>query len=594
MIELSARFDWRRLGRLVLIALAVTLAYAAWVLVPAWLSAVVPRGVQRQARIVFLKAMLVLYGATVVASTTGLVVVLAARRRGGRWRPRAKGLALCLSCLFGVVLLESGAAVWQAWAHRTPDLPRHLLRPPAPSAALETERASDPETARANADGPLKILVIGESSARGEPYHPWLSVGQIIGWQLERVFPGRTVEVEVRAQGGLTLEGAHQTLDGLNFRPDVLVLFSGHNEFQSRYYWERTVPYYLDEIALPPRRNPVEIAMRASPLCGMIVEALEKQRIDIKPPNKVTRQLVDVPACSPEEYANILADFRRRLDQIAQFCERLGTLPIFVIPASNDGGFDPNRSILPAETPRAERAAFALAVQEARALEATDPAKSIARYRALLERQPKFAEIHFRLARLRERGHQWAEARRHDLLAREYDAMPIRCPEAFRDAYREVAARHASVVLVDSPKVLEAVAPHGLLNDQQFHDAHHPTLLSYIALAQNALDELRARRSLGWPAGVPSPRIDPAECVAHFQIDAERWAEVCRRSAHFYRFMAYVRYDPGRRLASAERFERAIPELEAGTAPEETGVPGLGVRPAVPDPERTRAGSPSE
>jgi hypothetical protein len=591
MVEFSARFDRRRLGRLVLIALAVTLAYATWIIVPAWLSAVIPGWAWRRIGIIFLQAMLVLYGMTVVASVTGLVVLLAVRRRGGGWLPRAKGLALCLSCLFGIFLLESGAAAWQAWVHREPDLPKHLLRPPSSSAAIEKALMSHPETASANTDGPLRILVIGESSARGEPYHPWVSVGQILGWQLGRVFPGRKVEVEIRARGGLTLEQAHQSLDGLNYRPDVLVLFSGHNEIQSRYYWERTVPYYLDEIALATRRNPVEIALRASPLCGMIFETLEKQRLDTRPPKKVTRKLVDVPACSPEEYAGFLADFRRRLDEIARLCERIGTLPIFIIPPSNDGGFEPNRSILPAETPRADREAFAVAVREARAVEESDPAKSIARYRELLERQPKFAEVHFRLARLLEKAHQWNETRRHDFLAREYDAMPMRCLEVFRDAYRDVAARHASVILVDGPKVLEAIAPHGLLNDHQFHDAHHPTLLSYIALAQNALDQLATRKVLGWPEGAPSPRIDPAECVAHFQINRERWAKICDRSEFFYRFTAYIRYDPRGRLASARRFERAIKEIEAVKAPEETGVPGLGIRPTSGSPDLSRSGS---
>jgi hypothetical protein len=591
MFELSARFDRRRLGRLVLIALAVTLAYAAGILVPAWLSVVIPRWAWRRMGIIFLQAMLFLYGTTVVASVTGLVVLLARRPRGGGWLLRAKGLALCLSCLFGIVLLESGAMAWQAWAHRIPDLPRHLLRPPSPSIAIKKELMRLPETSSASTEGPLRILVIGESSARGEPYHPWVSVGQILGWQLERVFPGRKVKVEVRARPGLTLEQAHQSLDGLSYRPDVLVLFSGHNEIQSRYYWDRTVPYYLDEIALATRRNPVEIAMRASPLCGMIFETLETQRLDTRPPKKVTRKLVDVPACSPEEYAGFLADFRRRLDEIARLCEQIDTLPIFIIPPSNDGGFEPNRSILPAETPRADREAFAVAVREARAAEESDPAKSIARYRGLLERQPKFAEIHFRLARLLEKKCQWDEARRHDFLAREYDAMPMRCLEVFRDAYRDVASRHASVVLVDGPKVLEAIAPHGLLNDHQFHDAHHPTLLSYIALAQNALDQLTARQALGWPRGAPSPRIDPAECVARFQIDPERWAEVCRRSGFFYRFTAYIRYDPRRRLASVERLERAIQEIEAGKAPEETGVPGLGIRPTAESLDSSRSGS---
>ncbi|MGO9469431.1 MAG: hypothetical protein ACLQIB_47040 [Isosphaeraceae bacterium] len=56
--------------------------------------------------------------------------------------------------------------------------------------------------------GVIVFVVVGESSARGEPYYPWLSVGQILGWQLEQVFPGRKIRVDVRADGGFCLEQA--------------------------------------------------------------------------------------------------------------------------------------------------------------------------------------------------------------------------------------------------------------------------------------------------------------------------------------------------------------------------------------------------
>ena len=64
-----------------------------------------------------------------------------------------------------------------------------------------------PEPSPAKAEPPvppdaLRILVIGESSAQGEPYHPWLSVGQIAAWKLESVLPGRPIHVDMWAYGG--------------------------------------------------------------------------------------------------------------------------------------------------------------------------------------------------------------------------------------------------------------------------------------------------------------------------------------------------------------------------------------------------------
>jgi hypothetical protein len=242
-------------------------------------------------------------------------------------------------------------------------------------------------------------------------------------------------------------------------------------------------------------------------------------------------------------------------------------------------GFDPSRSILAPETPAAERIAWARAVARARALEDKDAAAATRIDRELVERHPEFAEVHYRLARLREQAGDWAEARRHYVAARECDALPLRCPEDFRRAYREVAASHPTVLLVDGPAVLESASLHGILDDRFFHDAQHPNLRGYVALAQDVLDQLGRRRALGWPDGVEVPRVDVEACARHFGLDAARWAEVCRREFAFYRVTAYIRYDPKSRNERAAAYRRAAEAIESGTPPDQAGIPGWGMRP---------------
>ena len=88
--------------------------------------------------------------------------------------------------------------------------------------------------------------------------------------------------------------------------------------------------------------------------------------------------MIDVPCCTPEERARILANYRDRLDAIAAYANRIGAVPILVVPAGNDAGYEPNRSYLPPETPAAVRAEFARRFQEARAAEANDPSRALA------------------------------------------------------------------------------------------------------------------------------------------------------------------------------------------------------------------------
>src|SRR5262249_18060997 len=158
----------------------------------------------------------------------------------------------------------------------------------------------------------------------------------------------------------------------------------------------------------------------------------------------------------------LLSDFRHRLEAIVAYTERIGAIPILIVPPANDSGFEPNRSYLPATTPYAERAAFAREFLAARRLEETDPAESERRYAGLLGGSPGFAEAHYRLARVLERAGMWEEAYRHDLTARDRDGLPSRCPLAFQEAYREVAARHACI-LIDAQAYFHVIGRHGLL-----------------------------------------------------------------------------------------------------------------------------------
>ena len=110
-----------------------------------------------------------------------------------------------------------------------------------------------------------------------------------------------------------------------------------------------------------------------------------------------------------------------------------------MIPPGNHSGFEPNRSTLPAATPRAEREAFTSRFL-ACAGEESDPARAAQPYRAILGDQPDFAEAHFRLACLLERSGNRREAEPHYPAARDLDGPLMCCPGDFQEVYREVAA----------------------------------------------------------------------------------------------------------------------------------------------------------
>lgn len=556
------RVDWGRAARAAGLVGVLILPVAGLLVLSDWLLTYPPAV---RARVVewFLRGVLVGYCALFVLAGPGTLLlgvwtVRAWKRRAFRaWMGR--GVLAGLSLLLGMALMETGAALWGAWAHRMPALPTRFPASPA---------------------GEIHIAVIGESSAMGDPFGPWLSVGQIVGWQLEQALPGRKVRVSVLAERGVNLERMHQKLETLDRRPDVLIVYCGHNEFQSRYDWTRSVGY--DETPFSPLLARLFRASLSSPLCRLIYEATNRKLLAASP-GVVKHELIDPPLCSASEAAAIQADFHRRLDAIAAYCRRLDALPVLVIPPGNEAGFAPNRSWIHGANSSEERARFTRDFEAARQAE-TDPRRSIALYEALLARHPEFAEAHFRLARQLGKVGAWDEARAHYVRARDEDGFPQRTTTPFENAYRAVAARRGAV-LIDGPAELRALSPTGVLDDNLFHDPQHPALAGHVALARAVLRELKARGAFGVERG-PAPKLEPAECASHFRLGPDEWSTNCSRVSWFYTVVAKNRFDPSERLAKSRRFAEAAEQIKAGTAPEDLGVPGLGPRPKwVDDPD---------
>jgi lysophospholipase L1-like esterase len=556
-----------------------------------WIRDHVPRWVYWRIGLGFLIALEVAYIAVPVLALVAapLLVVhgLRARRRGQGRRALwlARGLLLSLSVLLGAVLSETAAATWRAWADRgllRMTVDRGSKPQGTPPLQIDPQPITLPsQFPEPSGDDEVHLVVLGESSAAGVPYNFWLSIGHIVTWKLQEAIPDRQFRLNIVAQSGAVLEQQHELLSRLSRRPDVLIVYCGHNEFSARIPSTRMVDHYRDQP--PPAIWEVFVAWveRTSALCGWIRELSDKCRIAVPPPPEASRSLVDVPAYTPAESRALRADFESRLDQIVTFAEGVGAIPILIIPAANDADFEPNRSFLPAARTYPERAAFARDFLAARRLEAHDPSRALALYRALVVREPEFAETHYRMARLLARAGDGEAAYRHAIRARDLDGLPMRCLTSFQEAYRAVASRH-DCILIDAQAGFHAIGARGQLDDHLFHDLMHPSLRGQMVLAQAILDGLHAWRAFGWPEGTPAPRLDPARCAAHFGLGAPEWERICLWGIMVYDAMSPVRYDPSRRRAKKMAFAKAFQRIEKGEAPESVGLPNVGVPTTVP------------
>ena len=104
--------------------------------------------------------------------------------------------ALLRTMFLVLTVSEAGTEVWWRRSRRTTTLPIGGLDPTGPEAE-EPKLPAPPEQiqlprefAEDGSDTTVDVVVVGESSAAGVPYDWWLSIGNIVTWQLEKIIPG--------------------------------------------------------------------------------------------------------------------------------------------------------------------------------------------------------------------------------------------------------------------------------------------------------------------------------------------------------------------------------------------------------------------
>ena len=101
--------------------------------------------------------------------------------------------------------------------------------------------------------------------------------------------PGPAVRLQVLAFSGHTLEEQQGQLSWpRSRRPEILIIYCGHNEFSSRWILARDTRHYFDDNCRRPGLSFVEQIEAFSPLCGLIRETADKCRVAIPPPRTAT------------------------------------------------------------------------------------------------------------------------------------------------------------------------------------------------------------------------------------------------------------------------------------------------------------------
>ncbi len=286
--------------------------------------------------------------------------------------------------------------------------------------------------------GTRRILVVGGSTVVGFPYPSELAFPRHMEVALQaQAAEGETIEV---LNAGITAMNTSTEVavvhEGLKANPDVIVVYTGHNEFYGPGGVASSASW------LSPRWYRTAAIWRRCYLAQNI-RRLTKPRAS-------SRDLIEsLPGnlhieFNGDTFQQGIARFEANLSAMASLAGRAGIPIIFVSPVANEHDqppiekLNPNNTSAPAEAWRVKMAAAE------RELRWGDPLKGLEILEAVRLERDQDPLVAFRLALAYERTEQHPLAIAQFQRAMDLDGCRFRAPSAFRITMEQVALNHAA------------------------------------------------------------------------------------------------------------------------------------------------------
>jgi len=327
----------------------------------------------------------------------------------------------------------------------------------------------------------FRVFVIGGSSAYGFPWGARVAFARALGDALQASRPEREVEV---VNAAAMSYGSHRlrilTRELLAYDPDLLIVYSGHNEFVERRFYREMLerPEELDRLRkLLYRWRLFSLLSRTRERIGrdgnggVASEAGEDGAGRLLGLDVSREYSVNV---GESEVAEVRALFEENLRAILDMADRAGVPVLLCTVPSNLRGWVPNQSLFDSRTTfEQQQELLALLAESGEALERGDAVSAVAGLERASNLAPGHAETWYRLGQAYEAVGRYDEARAAYVRARDLDAQPARAVSALNDTLRALAAERSSPFL-DAERVFERASPHGLIGFNLIEDYVHP------------------------------------------------------------------------------------------------------------------------
>ena len=392
-----------------------------------------------------------------------------------------------------------------------------------------------------------RVVFVGASTVQGFPHPRRLAAASFLQAMLADAWPEREVEVVNLGITSIASFAVAQVVeDALVLSPDLVVVYTGHNEFYGLYgvgQYQR-MKYFLRQLHLTHLVDELigGIGTRDEPT-DLIKMAAARGEVPLHSSGRATAE----------------QNLRDNLRRVSRLCERAQVPLVLCTIAANDAGFAPVGSTEGDEAwkARVEQAAQVMTRGYVAPDDAGDALQQLEQAAAL---SSEHAWLWYLQGRALERLGRDAEAQRAFRKARDLDTMPWRAPTAHNMVIHAVAAEHGAVLADVEAAFVDAAPAQGVGWEWMVDHVHFSvagqallarTVLHSIAELQDIdLELLQSaeayRRNLG---DLPVERV-----VAYNKMGAMlAQAPLHQYNGHNERYLKQLAAMEGQRLSPGER-----------------------------------------
>ena len=331
----------------------------------------------------------------------------------------------------------------------------------------------------------FRVFVVGGSTVQGRPYGVSTSFSTWLELLLQDMDP--TKRYRVVNVGGISY-ASYRLLpvvdELLNYEPDLLVIYSGHNEFlEDRTYEAFKRSNLVAEVhGLVSRlriynvieaefTKPLPEHSTSGSMLGPDVEELLNSVVGLNAYHRDQKWQDDV-----------VRHYRHNLRAMVNSAQASNVPVILVNPVSDISSTRPFKSVHEENISADDVLRFSRFLRKAKEILTVDPQGALQELEKALIIDQRMAEAHFLVGKAHEALADTDKALNAYERALEFDVCPLRILEVMRVAVLEIS-RETATPLLDAKEIFEQQANTRLLGASMFVDHVHPTIEAHQLIA---------------------------------------------------------------------------------------------------------------